>query len=381
MKEVKIKEITNNLDNKRIPLNSTQRAEKESNPIYPYIGANNIMAYIDEYIFNEKILCVAEDGGSWGFNQTCAKIYNEKVWVNNHAHVLTAKENLILEYLMYYMNYSDLSLHINGATRGKLTKTSLNQIKIPLPPLPQQKKIAAILDAADAYRQKTKALIGKYEELSQSLFLDMFGDSWLNPKRIAQMNLLDVCDQIIDCPHSTPNYVKDISEYPCIRTTELVNGTINWSKMKYLDFDGYIIRTKRLKPEEGDIIYGREGTYGEAVIVPPKVKVSLGQRVMLFRPNYSMVNSLYLHAVLRSKGVYHQALRVNTGSTVGRVNVKDIKRFKLMIPPITLQNQFATRIQAIEAQKAQAQASLAQADDLFNSLLQKAFKGGLGNKI
>ena len=95
MIKVEVQEITNNLDRIRVPLNSMERAEKETNPIYPYIGANNIMGYIDEYLFDEKILCVAEDGGSWGYQQTCAKIYNEKVWVNNHAHVLTAKDNLI----------------------------------------------------------------------------------------------------------------------------------------------------------------------------------------------------------------------------------------------------------------------------------------------
>lgn len=125
MELVELKTITNNLDNKRIPLNSKQRSEKESKPLHPYIGANNIMGYIDEYIFDEKILCVAEDGGNWGRNEICAKIYNEKCWVNNHAHVLTAKENLILEYLKYFLNFSDLSLFITGATRGKLTKTSL----------------------------------------------------------------------------------------------------------------------------------------------------------------------------------------------------------------------------------------------------------------
>tara|TARA_B110000046_G_scaffold56689_1_gene63162 strand:- start:10 stop:432 length:423 start_codon:yes stop_codon:yes gene_type:complete len=133
MRKLEVQAITNNLDRIRVPLNSKQRAEKETNPIYPYIGANNIMGYIDEYLFDEKILCVAEDGGTWGYQQTCAKIYNEKVWVNNHAHVLTAKDNLILEYLMYYMNYTDLTLYINGATRGKLTKSSLNSIQIPLP--------------------------------------------------------------------------------------------------------------------------------------------------------------------------------------------------------------------------------------------------------
>ena len=191
------------------------------------------------------------------------------------------------------------------------------------------------------------------------------------------MNLFDICDEVIDCPHSTPKYVEKITEYPCIRTTELDNGNINWSKMKYLNHEGYIERTKRLIPKAGDVIYGREGTFGEAAIVPEGYKMSLGQRVMLFRPKKDIMNSIFFHAVIRSKGLYHQALRVNSGSTVGHVNVKDIKKFKLIKAPLSLQNQFAGSVQAIEAQKAQAQESLAKAEDLFNSLLQRAFKGEL----
>jgi type I restriction enzyme S subunit len=147
--------------------------------------------------------------------------------------------------------------------------------------------------------------------------------------------------------------------------------------MKYLDHEGYLERTKRLIPKAGDIIYGREGTFGEAAIVPMGYKMSLGQRVMLFRPKKDILNSRFLHAVVRSKGLYHQALRVNSGSTVGHINVKDIKKFKIIIAPLPLQNQFAERVKKIEAQKAKAQASLEKAENLFNSLLQRAFKGEL----
>jgi type I restriction enzyme S subunit len=147
--------------------------------------------------------------------------------------------------------------------------------------------------------------------------------------------------------------------------------------MKYLDYEGYIERTKRLIPKEGDIIYGREGTFGEAAIVPSECQMSLGQRVMLFRPNKTLINSEFLHAVIRSNGLYQQALKVTSGSTVGHINVKDIKKFKLIISPLNLQNQFAERVAVIEEQKAIAQKSLEHSESLFNSLLQKAFKGEL----
>ena len=147
--------------------------------------------------------------------------------------------------------------------------------------------------------------------------------------------------------------------------------------MKYLSKEGYTERTKRLVPISGDIIYGREGSYGDAVIIPENIKISLGQRVMLFRPNKNYVNSVYLHSIVRSDYVYRQAVKVNSGSTVGHVNVKDIKKFIIIIPPLELQNQFAERVTIIEQQKAVAQASLEKSEELFNSLLQKAFKGEL----
>ncbi len=75
---VSLGEIVTNLDNRRVPLNSVEREKKSSKKLYPYIGANNIMDYIGEYIFDEEILCVAEDGGSWGRGQQCAVIYTVK---------------------------------------------------------------------------------------------------------------------------------------------------------------------------------------------------------------------------------------------------------------------------------------------------------------
>jgi type I restriction enzyme S subunit len=332
-------------------------------------------------VSSSNVLCSKEDILiAWDGANAGTVGYNLEGVIGSTIAKLTPKVDIIHnEYAGRFLQskFSYLRENCTGATIPHLSRTILENLQIPLPPHPQQKKIAAILDAADAYRQKTKALIAKYDELTQSLFLDMFGDTMTNPKKWPIKLLEELCDEIIDCPHSTPKYVEHVTEYPCIRTTELDKGRINWSKMKYLDFQGYIERTKRLVPIEGDIIYGREGTFGEAAIVPSNCKMSLGQRVMLFRPNSSLMNSKFLHAVIRSNGVYQQALRVTSGSTVGHINVKDIKKFKLITVPLNLQNQFAERVQAIETQKAQAQASLDKAEELFNSLLQKAFKGEL----
>lgn len=352
-KFVNLSTVTNNLDNKRIPLNSKQRSEKETNPIYPYIGANKIMTYVDEYIFDEKILCVAEDGGSWGHNETCAVIYNEKVWVNNHAHVLTAKENLVLEYLKYFLNYSDLNLHINGATRGKLTKSALNSIQIPLPPLETQKKIAAILDAADAYRQKTKALIAKYDELTQSLFLDMFGDPVRNEKGWEKVKL---------------GLLTNMKAGKFVKASEILS---EFNKNLFPCYGGNGLRgfVKTYTHDGNFVLIGRQGALCGNVKVT-KDKFHATEHAIVCSPKMNF-KTLWLYYLLDIINLNKYA----TGAAQPGLNVGTLVELEVINVPINLQNQFAERVQKIEIQKAQAQASLEKSEELFNSLLQRAFSG------
>lgn len=380
-KNVYLKDITNNLDNKRIPLNSSQRELKESNPIYPYIGANNVMGYIDEYIFDEKILCVAEDGGSWGYNQRCAVLYDEKVWVNNHAHVLIAKDNLVLEYLMYYLNYTDLNLYINGATRGKLTKSSLNSIEIPLPPLPQQQKIANILDAADALRQNDKAVIAKYDELTQALFLDMFGDPVSNPMGWEKVELKKCTSKIGS--GSTPRGGKETyleEGTALIRSLNIYDNVFKYKNLAFIS-DEQADKLKNVIVERNDVLFNITGaSVCRCSIVPDGVlPARVNQHVSILRPIKEKLSSSFLSHLLISENVKIKLLGVGSygGAVMEAITKEQLEKFEIIIPSITLQNQFAERVVLIEEQKAIAHASLIKSEELFNSLLQKALKGEL----
>jgi type I restriction enzyme S subunit len=373
---VTIKDITNNLDNKRIPLNSSQRAEKESQPLYPYIGANNIMGYIDEYIFDEKILCLAEDGGSWGYNQKCAVIYNEKVWVNNHAHVLSAKGNLILEYLMYYLNFTDLNLYINGATRGKLTQSALNSIPISLPPLETQQKIASILDAADTLRQKDKALLAKYDELTQSLFLDMFGDPVSNPKVWEKKTLNELCNKITDGTHDTPKRLTEGIKF--ITGKHIRPFEIDYINSDYVTEEVHKEIFKRCNPEYGDILYTNIGVnFATAAMNIVDYEFSM-KNVALLKYKRDILNGRFLESILNNE-FFKDRLKnaFGIGGDQQFLSLSNIKAIQVLCPPIKLQNQFAERVAIIGQQKVQAQASLEKSEELFNSLLENAFKGEL----
>lgn len=362
MKYEIIEKLTNNLDNLRVPLNSQERSKKESKKLYPYIGANNIMGYIDDYIFDQKILCIAEDGGSWGKFETCAKIYNEKVWVNNHAHVLTAKENVILEYLCYYLNFEDLNLFINGATRGKLTKTSLNKIKIPLPPLATQKKIAAILDAADAYRQKTKALIAKYEELTQSLFLEMFGEFLNNDLtplkelvRFSQGQQFGVELQVLEPRDEYARFLRivDYTQGDDLRYVPNLNSR-------------YFVKKDDIVIVRYGASAGFVGTNKEGVLANNLFKINYDREVF---------NQSFLYEIFQHSRFKDFTKKEAFGAAMPALSFKVMERFEIPVPPLNLQTQFAERVHAIEQQKAQAEASLVKAEELFQGLLQKSFRG------
>lgn len=264
-----------------------------------------------------------------------------------------------------------------GVALQNLSATIVRNLDIPLPSYSDQLHIANLLSKAGNLISHRKQSIALLDEFLKSTFLQMFGDPDKNEKGFQFVELDKLCSVIVDCPHSTPLKSIEKTNFPCIRTSELTNGYISWDSMQYLDESGYELRTQRLIPVEGDVVYGREGTYGDAIRIPSTYRFSLGQRTMLFRPNYKKTNSIFLWAMVRSDFVYRQAKKKNSGSTVGHVNVKDIKQFRILNPPIELQTRFAQIVEKIESLKSQYQSSLQELENLYGSLSQRAFRGEL----
>lgn len=190
---VSVSEVTNILDNKRVPITASERRSGK----YPYYGANGVQDYIDNFIFDDELVLLAEDGGNFGSaTRPIAYRVSGKCWVNNHAHVLKPKENLDVDYLCYSIMFYDVLPLISGTTRAKLNKSALSKMLIPLPPLDIQKRIAAALDTANALIEKRKEQIEKLDFLIKSQFIEMFGDPVTNPKGWEKKKLKKECDVI-----------------------------------------------------------------------------------------------------------------------------------------------------------------------------------------
>lgn len=253
---------------------------------------------------------------------------------------------------------------------------------IPLPPLKEQKRIAAILDEADKIRQLNKKLIEHYEQLSQSLFLEMFGDTWINPKKwnislvenIAKDNKHSIKAGPFGSSLKKEYYVeqgyKIYGQEQVIRD-DLAFGDYYISEQKYKELIS-------CKVSIGDVLISLVGTYGKISIVPKNFEEGIiNPRLMKISPNPNLIRSDFLKRVLQSSGVRVQLENQSRGGTMDIVNVGIVKKIKIPVPPIKLQTQFAERVREIQQQKEQAAQSLQKSEDLFQSLLQRAFRGEL----
>ena len=378
MKLQRLGDVVKNLDSKRIPLNSEERIAKSKQGLYPYIGANNIVGYIDEYIFDEKILCVAEDGGSWGANQQCAVIYEGKTWVNNHAHVLVENGKANLEYIKNYLNYTNLNKYIKGATRGKLNKSVLENILIPLPPLPDQLHIAKLLSKAENLIAQRKESIRLLDEFLKSTFLEMFGECTKNEKNWDKIELKYFGETITgNTPprNNDENYSSNFIEW--IKTDNIpVDDTYITKAVEYLSESG--LRYARTV-EAGAIlvacIAGSIQSVGRAALT--NRKVSFNQQINAIQPNEE-IEPLYLYWLFKISRKYIQDAASNGMKKI--LTKGGFEKIKMIKPPIELQNQFAQIIEKTEALKTQYQQSLQELENLYGSLSQKAFRGELSVK-
>ena len=261
----------------------------------------------------------------------------------------------------------------SGSTIKGIKKEDLTDMIINLPPLATQKKIAAILDEADKLRQLGKQLIEKYDALTQSLFLDMFGDPVTNPKgweKIPMSSLMKIVRG--GSPRPIDKFLG--GTYPWIKIGDATKGNDIYleSTKEHIIEEG--LKKTRLLPK-GSLIFANCGvSLGFARILTFEGCIHDGWLAFSEIDNKKL-NEIFLLKALNSITRYFRETAPD--GTQPNLNIGIMSKFEIILPPVELQNKFEKSLFEIEAQKAQAQQSLQQAGNLFNSLLQKAFKGEL----
>ena len=172
MDKILLEDCCEILDSMRVPITSSDRVEGP----YPYYGANGIQDHVSDYIFDDELVLLAEDGGNFGSKERpIAYRVSGKCWVNNHAHVLKPKEGLDVDYLCYSLMFYNVGGMVNGATRQKLTQAAMRQMLIPKRTMEEQKHIVELLAKVVAVREKRQQELDKLDNLIKARFVEVWG--------------------------------------------------------------------------------------------------------------------------------------------------------------------------------------------------------------
>ena len=181
------------LDSMRVPITASDREEGD----YPYYGANGIQDHVADYIFDDELVLLAEDGGNFGSKEKpIAYRVSGKCWINNHAHVLKPKIGLDVDYLCYSLMFYNVDGMVNGATRQKLTQAAMRKMQIPSRSIEDQKHIVDELNRIVKIKEQRFLELQLLDKLIKARFVEMFGDLNINDKGWREISLFDACNKL-----------------------------------------------------------------------------------------------------------------------------------------------------------------------------------------
>jgi type I restriction enzyme, S subunit len=360
------------LDSKRVPV----REELRKPGPYPYYGANGQQGRIDGYIFDEPLVLLAEDGGHFGSKEKPIAYYVEgKCWVNNHAHVMRTKQGCDPHYLHRILSFYDVSPYVTGSTRPKLTKGNAESIKIPLPPLSEQKLRAEMLEKADWLRRTRRYARQLSDTFLQSVFLEMFGDPMVNPHEWPILPL----EELLAIPAHIGTTVPagDVGEQLCVRVGEVGGWYVDLLSCKRVTLAGRALERFTVLP--GDVVLARaigsEEHLGKlSMLGPTCAPVVFDSHLMRLRPDKSKIKTSYLTTLLHTKQGRSLFMRQARRTAVQfNINTEQISELRLPIPPLPLQQKFTDIVRRFERLRGQQREAERQAEHLFQTLLHRAF--------
>lgn len=287
------------------------------------------------------------------------------------------KKNIVSTKYLYYCLQSEKNKILSKkshATQDNLNLTILRNHEIPLPPLHVQQKIVSILEKAEAAKELRKQADELTDTFLKAVFYEMFGDPVFNKKKFPIKKLSDICD-VRDGTHSSPKYV--IEGYPLITSKNLTKGYIDFSEVNLISKKDFDEINKRSKVDVEDILMPMIGTIGNPVIVPNNIREFAIKNVALIKFSKSNVSNIYIKYLLDSDYFNYITSGNNRGGTQKFIALGDIRNILIPLPPIELQQKFSSIVQEVEKMKEYQKKSKEQIDDLFNALMQKAFKGEL----
>lgn len=281
-------------------------------------------------------------------------------------------------YLFFWIRKNERTLNDlgQGATVPGIGKEDLENLPVPLPPLDEQRRIADILDQADALRAKRRAALAQLDTLTQSIFLDMFGDPVTNPKGWPMRRIGDL---LSSASYGTSEKAQATGEFPVLRMNNITRtGEMDLTDLKFMDLPEN--QRERYLVKGGDVLFNRTNSaelVGKTAAVRTLRPMAYAGYLVRLRvndenhPEYlsAFLNTPYAKAVLRGmcKSIIGMA----------NINAKEVQSIQIAQPTLRTQKAFGKQVEGVEQLKASHRAHLAQLDELFGSLQDRAFRGHL----
>jgi type I restriction enzyme S subunit len=372
---VELGQVVDFLDYRRRPITASDRIPGP----YPYYGANGQQDSVADYIFEEPLILLAEDGGHFDHpDRGIAYTISGKTWVNNHAHVLRPRDGLDIRYLCRVLENYDVRPFVAGTTRSKLTKAGASRIIVPMAPLAEQRRIAAILDQADALRtqRRTAMAMANLDELVESSF-EQFLDHDDSSTRTTIEYVGDVQSGL------TVNRSRSNApiEVPYLRVANVLRGRLDLSEVKMLGAS--VTETNRTALRRNDLLvvegHGNPEEIGRVALWDGSVNPCVHQNHLIrIRFDESKILPDFACSYLNSVTGRRYLLRsAKTTSGLNTMNVSQVRSTPLIIPSLPIQQRFSHLFSAIQRLKATHYAALTELDALFESLQHLAFRGEL----
>jgi len=419
------------LDGQRVPVNATEREKRKGD--IPYYGATGQVGWIDDYLFDEELILLGEDGAPF-LEPTKQKAYiiRGKSWVNNHAHVLRARNGIPNGYIKYYLDIVTYHKFVSGTTRLKLNQSAMRRIPVPIAPSNEQKLIVSEiekqfsrLDEAVASLKRVKTNLKRYKaavlkaavegklteewrkqhpdvEPAENLLKRILAErkkKWEAehpikkykepippdtsnlpklPKGWVWVQLQNVFDVITDGDHQPPPQTNE--GIPFLVIGNVRTGKLDFSNTRFVSKAYYENIVEDRIPRRGDILYTVVGSYGIPVLVDTDKTFCVQRHIAIFKPS-NLADKKYLYHILQSNIVFAQATKCATGTAQKTVPLSGLRAILIPFPSLKEQKNIVEeverRLSVTEEIEDAVKINLNRADRLRQSILKIAFSGKL----
>lgn len=302
-------------------------------------------------------------------------IAGTEMYCNQGFKNLICSDKIHNKYLFWFLRSKTEMLNSlgRGATFKEISKSIVENIEIPLPDISEQRRIADTLDKVSEGIEVCRKMLGELDLMVKAKFVEMFGDPVSNPMGWEEKKLGHVCKKLTDGTHFSPeSFATGAYKYVTAKNIR-ING-FDFSNITYIPEEVHRPIYERCNPEYGDVLYIKDGvTTGIAMVNTLHEEFSLLSSVALLKQDRNVINGCFLCGVLNNAEMYSN-IRMNMGgAAITRLTIAKLNEIRVIVPPIELQEQFATFVSKIDKSRLTIQQVLSKIELEQKVLMQKYF--------